>query len=255
MGKGNRFAQQALSLAAAATLLPGMPAVAGAAKKAQALQCFNKTGGKLRLHLEEAPRDKVPSTVACVTEVYGLGSRDPEFLDFATEASRRGFPVDSAVPRYRNMQLSGSAGYSGSGGLVTTAPTSCADPSELTGNRDADAYIEQQCVSRKMHEAALRTMQATKTTDCVALVEAENNRRAQYNNQILKGRGLRGLFNTAAAGAGIAGVATKNKTLTYAGFGTLAANLVLNPPKELLPNVTIEQCVLTNGLFRKINNH
>jgi hypothetical protein len=98
-------------------------------------------------------------------------------------------------------------------------------------------------------------MQATKTTDCVALVEAENNLRAQYNNQILKGRGLRGLFNKAAAGAGIAGVATKNKTLTYAGFGTLAANLVLNPPKELLPNVTIEQCVLTNGLFRKINNH
>jgi hypothetical protein len=255
MGKGNGFVQQALSLVtAAATLLPGMPAVAGAAEKEEALKCFNNTGGKLRLHLEEAPRDKVPSTVACVTEVYGLGSRDPEFLDFATEASRRGFPVDSAVPRYRNMQLSGSAGYSGSAVPGCTL-RSAYDPAI---NRKLQELYDRCVLAHATAEttrAESGALAAQKKYECILNQDQVNALISQENKRINAGNTAKSLFTLITAGGSAAAFATKNDKLGWPLAAASLAGVLFFPQRQMIQTENYAACAIikrnlaaTNGL-------
>jgi hypothetical protein len=235
MGKGNGFVQQALSLVtAAATLLPGMPAVAGAAEKAEALKCFNNTTGTLSANLKMVHQNNVLFAVACVTKTYGLGSRDPEFLDFATEASRRGFPVDSAVPRYRNMQLSGSASYSGSGGGQ-------ACPRGNTGDPKTDDMLRESCL---LQAQGMAVIAANGVTYSLACIEGINKR----NQQAAANRPVRNIITLVGLGLGGYGLIKKDDTAAWAGGGLLAANLLTTQGRQAFSQCEVDARSLRNTL-------
>lgn len=252
MGNRNRFAQRTFSLVtAAATLLPGMPASAGSAERAQALQCFNKTNGQLNVHLKNAPRDKVPSTVACVTEVYGLGSYDPEFLKFATEASRRGFPVDSAVPRYRNMQLSG-ASYSGSAVPGCTL-RSAYDPA--TNQQLRELY--DRCVlagaTAETTRAESGALAEQRTYECILNQNQVNALIAQENKRINAGNTAKSLFTLITAGGSAAAFATKNDKLGWPLAAASLAGVLFFPQRQMIQTGNYQECANIKFYLDKTN--
>ena len=235
MGNRNGFAQQALSLVTtAATLLPGMPAVAGSAERAQALQCFNNTTGTLSANLRMVPQNNVLFTVACVTKTYGLGSRDPEFLNFAAEASRRGFSVDSAVPRYRNMQLSG-ASYNGSAGGQ-------ACPRGNTGDPKTDDMLRESCLLQAQGMAVIAANGVLYSQACI---EGINKRNQQAETNRLWRNGA----NVLGATALFYGIFKNNDTGKIIGGGLLAANLLTTQGQQ-----DYRQCVVTAEQLRQIRN-
>jgi hypothetical protein len=235
MGKGNGFVQQALSLVtAAATLLPGMPAVAGAAEKAQALQCFGNTTGTLGANLRMVPQNNVLFAVACVTKTYGLGSRDPEFLTFAKAAAQRGVAVETAVQRYENGQPSGSAGYSGSGGGQ-------ACPRGNTGDPKTDDMLRESCLLQAQGMAVIAANGVLYSQACIEGIN-KRNQQAAANRPVRNGVNLLGL------GALAYGLIKNNDKAKIAGGGLLAANLLTTQGRQAFSQCEVDARSLRNTL-------
>lgn len=254
MGNRNGFAQQAFSLVtAAATLLPCMPAVAGSAERAQALQCFNNTTGTLSANLRMVPQNNVLFTVACVTQAYGLGSRDPEFLNFAATAAKRGVAVETAVQRFQNMQLS-RASYSGSAVPGCTL-RSAYDPAI---NQKLQELYDRCVLARATAEttnAESSALAEQKKYECILNQNEVNALIAQENKRINAGNTAKSLFTLITAGGSAAAFATKNDKLGWPLAAASLAGVLFFPQRQMIQTGNYEQCAIikrnlaaTNGL-------
>lgn len=235
MGNRNNFAQRALSLVtAAATLLPCMPAVAGSAERAQALQCFNNTTGTLSANLRMVPQNNVLFTVACVTQAYGLGSRDPEFVKFAATAAQRGVAVETAVQRFQNMQPSSVVSYSGSAGGQ-------ACPRGNTGDQQTDDMVRESCLLQTRGMAVIAANGVLYSQACIEGIN-KRNQQAEVN------RPVRNIITLVGLGLGGYGLIKKDDTAAWAGGGLLAANLLTTQGRQDFSQCEVNARSLRNTL-------
>ena len=181
------------------------------------------------------PQNNVLFAVACVTEVYGLGSRDPEFLDFAKAATKKGFTVETAIQRYKNGQPSGSASYSGSGGGQ-------ACPRGNTGDPKTDDMLRESCL---LQAQGMAVIAANGVTYSLACIEGINRR----NQQAEANRPVRNGVNLVGAGVLLYGFLSNDDKAKIAGGGLLAANLLTTRGQQ-----DYSQCVVTAEQLRKIRD-